>query len=215
MKYEALDTKYNDLAKNIRKYFTKSNQSIWDKRNKIKIISFLEQELTIKSFKIPHVINKIAYTFFRDSKANRSYKNSLKILEFVPKPIAYVEFKKFGFLHDSYFLCEKYDYDFTIREPLTQSDFIDREIIFNQFSVFTHALHKQGIEHLDYSPGNILIKKTSKELYEFKIIDVNRMKFKIFTQEEQLQNFSKLWADNEDLKIIIKAYMPFIDLEFF
>jgi len=206
MKYKVSDKQYEVLVKGIRRYFSEATNSIWDKRNKIKIISFSSEEITIKSFKIPHFINKIAYTFLRDSKAQRSYENSLRIKAFVPKSIGYAEFKKFGLIHDSYFLCEKYAYDFTIRELLTQKDFKDKENIFDQFAAFTYALHQEGVEHLDYSPGNILIKKMSEGHYEFKIIDVNRMRFKRLTQEECLGNFSKLWAKAEDLEIIIKAY---------
>jgi len=213
MKNKVLEYKYNPLIKQIRKYFLEANNSIWDKRNKIKIISFLDNTIAIKSFKIPHIINKIAYTFIRDSKAKRSYENSIKIGKYAPKPIGYAEFKKFGLLHDSYFLCEQYRYDFTIREPLKQKNFKDRKNIFNQFAVFTHALHQKGVEHLDYSPGNILIKELQDGEYEFKIIDVNRMRFKKFTPKEGLENFSKLWADDKDLTTIVKAYVPFIQMD--
>jgi len=213
MKYELSDAHYSDLIRNIRGYFLEAKNSIWDKRNKIKIISFSKEEITIKSFKIPHIMNKIAYTFLRDSKAKRSYDNSMKILEFVPKPIGYVEYEKFGLLHDSYFVCAKYAYDFTIREVLLQNNFEDRDNIFRQFAAFTHALHRKGVVHLDYSPGNILIKKMSDDTYEFKIIDVNRMTFKVLTLDERLENFSKLWAKDEDLIRIIRAYVQFIDLD--
>ncbi|RLA60513.1 MAG: hypothetical protein DRQ78_09430, partial [Epsilonproteobacteria bacterium] len=213
MKYEVRDTHYSDLIKNIRSYFSEAKNSIWDRRNKIKVISFDKEDITIKSFKIPHFMNKIAYTLFRDSKAKRSYDNSTKILEFVPKPIGYAEYEKFGLLHDSYFICEKYVYDFTIREPLIEKNFEDRENIFKQFAVFTHALHMQEVKHLDYSPGNILIKKMNDETYEFKIIDVNRMQFKNLTDIERLENFSKLWAQDKDLSIIIDSYAKLIEMD--
>ena len=212
MKYKIYEKIYLPLIQNITTYFYKSDTSIWDKRNKIKVISFNAKEITIKSFKIPHFINKIAYTFLRESKAERSYENSLKILDFVPTPIGYVEFKKFGFIHDSYFLCEKYAYDFTIREVLKQKNFPHRDIIFEQFAKFTYLLHEAHIEHLDYSPGNVLIKKMDDTQYEFKIIDVNRMLFKTYTLSERLENFSKLWADDDDLKIIVKFYIQHITM---
>jgi hypothetical protein len=205
MRYSVTDSVYEELVKNIRDYFRQSDVSIWDRRNKIKIITYNKNDVTIKSFKIPHLINKIAYSFIRDSKAKRSYNNSLKLKTFVPKPIGYAEFRKYGLLQDSYFVCEKYDYDFTIREPLTQNDFLDKESIFKAFAKFTFELHSKGIEHLDYSPGNILIKKLESG-YEFKIIDVNRMRFRQLNTQESLENFSKLWADDKDLNYIIKEY---------
>lgn len=213
MKYKVLDNKYEDFIKKIRVHFRNSTDCLYTGRNKLKVLEYLDEGMVVKSFKIPHFINKIAYTFLRDSKAERSYSNSLKILEFVPKPIGYAEFKKYGLIYDSYFLCEKYEYDFTIREPLRQVDFPNKTIIFQQFAHFAYALHNKGVEHLDFSPGNILIKEISPNVYEFKIIDVNRMTFQIFTKEERIQNFSKLWADDEDLIIIAKAYAPLIGMD--
>jgi glycosyltransferase involved in cell wall biosynthesis len=52
----------------------------------------------------------------------------------------------------------------------------------------------------------------SEKEYEFKIIDVNRMKFKKYTDEERLENFSKLWADDKDLHTIVNAYLNYIDM---
>jgi len=213
MKYKIIQYKYSDLIQDIRSYFNEAKRSIWDRRNKIKIVHYDDTEIAIKSFKIPHLINKIAYTFLRSSKAERSYENSLRIIDFVPTPIGYVEFKKFALIYDSYFLSEHYQYDFTIREILTQNSFPDKENIFKQFALFTYALHEANVEHLDYSPGNILIKKISQEQYEFKVIDINRMKFSTLSKEERLENFSKLWANENDLRMIIEAYAKISDMD--
>jgi serine/threonine protein kinase len=212
MKYEIIDPKYAPLMQHIRDYFTKAEESLYNGRNHLKSLSFLNEHIVIKSFKIPHAINKVAYTFFRDSKAKKSYDNSLKIAGFAPRAIGYIEFTKFGLLHESYFLCEKFEYDFTIREPLIQKDFKDKDTLFKAFALFTYELHEKGIEHLDYSPGNILIKKVGNA-YKFKIIDVNRMKFKSLSRSERLENFSKLWANDEDLAMITKAYAALIRMD--
>ena len=39
------------------------------------------------------------------------------------------------------------------------------------------------------------------------------MTFQVFTKEERIQNFSKLWADDEDLITIVKAYAPLIEMD--
>lgn len=205
MNYKFIDEKYLTFLKNIRNYFAHSSNSIHKARNEIKIIDFEDESLVVKSFKIPNILNKIVYTFFRDSKAKKSYENSIKIENFVPKPIGYIEFKKIGLIDESYFVSENFKYDFTIREPLLQADFKDKEEVFKDFARFTYKLHEQGIFHLDYSPGNILIKKEN-EGYIFKIVDINRMDFKHLSLDERLKNFAKLWAKNEDLEIIIKEY---------
>jgi len=200
---------FKDFILNIKAHFLKNKKSIHKARNEIKILERENCNVVVKSFKIPHFINKVVYGFFRDSKAKKSYENSMKIIDFVPEPIGYIEFKTFFLLFESYFISKEFPYDFTIREPLLDSDFEDKHGIFEAFALFTQQLHDQGIEHLDYSPGNILIKKESSG-YIFKIVDINRMQFKILTLDERLKNFSKLWAKDEDLKIMIKSYARFI-----
>ena len=212
MKREVLDSHYIKLVANIEEYFDQSSEILWDRRNKIRIIDFLEEKIVAKAFKIPHIVNRVAYSFFRDSKAKRSYENSLMLDDFVPKPIGYVEFYKFGLLQKSYFLSTYYPYDFTIREVLLDKRFKDREKILREFAYFTYRLHEMGAEHLDYSPGNILIKYTDKG-YEFKVIDVNRMRFGRISLQQRVENFSKLWAVEKDLTTIAKAYAVLTDAD--
>ena len=205
MQYKYADSRYTALVETIRDHFKQSHTLIWDRRNKIKVLAFLEEEVVVKAFKVPHMINRIAYTFFRDSKAKRSYDNSCKLEAYTPRPIAYVEYKKFGLLNDSYFISARYPYDFTIREVLTQENFSDREQILKAFAAFTYRLHELDVEHLDYSPGNILIKRMP-EGYEFKVIDVNRMRFGTMDMKKRFQSFSKLWAHDKDLETIVSSY---------
>jgi serine/threonine protein kinase len=189
-----------DFLLNIREYFQQSDNSIHKARNEIKIID----GLVVKSFKNPNFIKKLIYKFI-PSKAKRSYEYSLRLKEFAPTPIGYIEFYKNGFLKDSYFVSEEFKYDFTIREPLLDKNFPNKEEIFKEFAHFTFKLHSNGILHKDYSPGNILIKK-DKNGYIFKIVDVNRMEFRQLLKEERLKNFDKLWAKDEDLEVIVKEY---------
>jgi serine/threonine protein kinase len=206
MNYEAPNERHKDFVVHIKDYFNqKENKTIFQQRNTIKRVAFEGGEYLVKSFKTPHIINKIAYGFFREGKAKKSYLNSMKIRDFVPLPIGYIEFKQWGMLYESYFISAEYHHDFTIRQPLTTTDHPNKEAIYKSFAHFTHQLHKKGVLHLDYSPGNILIKEHDGR-YEFKIIDVNRMLFKKLTTQERLENFAKLWATDEDLTIIIKEY---------
>ncbi|MEN8303381.1 MAG: hypothetical protein ABFQ64_04855 [Campylobacterota bacterium] len=201
---------YIELLTNIRDYFKESATSIHKARNEIKIIDYGNQKLVVKAFKVPNLLNKIVYTFFRGTKAKKSYENSLRISKFVPQAVGYIEFRRFGLLSDSYFISEQFEYDFTIREITTGADLKDRENIFREFAKFTFLLHEDGILHKDYSPGNILI-KASENGYEFKIVDINRMEFKELSVDERLKNFSQLWAKDEDLRIVIDEYSKLID----
>ncbi len=197
--------KFEYFLCNIKQFFKENSISIHKARNELKVIEHENKKLVVKYFKIPHFINKVVYTFFKKSKAQKSYEYALKIKDFTPKPIGYIEFYKFGLLDESYFVSEKFDYDFTIREPLLDINFPNKNEIFKAFAQFTFDLHENGIYHLDYSPGNILIKKENDN-FIFKIVDINRMKFLNMDLEKRAKNFSKLWAKDEDLEFIAKEY---------
>jgi len=197
--------KYTDSLLNIQNHFQNSSNSIHKARNELKTITFGTLNTVVKSFKVPNIINKIVYTFFRDSKAKKSYEYSLRIGDFTPEPLGYIEFYKHGLLDESYFIAQEFAYDFTIREPLLDKNFPNREEIFKAFAHFTLKLHNNNIFHNDYSPGNILIKK-EKDTYIFKIVDINRMKFIPLSQEQRAENFSKLWASDDILTLIASEY---------
>ncbi len=212
MKYK-INPKYEDRFKwillGIKEYFKENNQCIHKARNELKILNYNEIDIVVKAFKVPNFINRLIYSYLRNTKASKSYHYALKIGDFTPEPIGYIEFYDGGLLKESYFLSKKFDYDFTIREPLLDENFEDRVQIWKQFAKFTYDLHQNGILHHDYSPGNILIKKED-ENYTFKIVDINRMNFRELTLDERLQNFGQLWAKDEDLKIIITEYAKLI-----
>jgi serine/threonine protein kinase len=196
---------FKNFILNIKDFFYQNHNTIHKARNELKVIPYNEIDTVVKSFRIPNILNQIIYSFFRNSKAKKSYEYSLKIGDFTPEPIGYIEFYSFMLLKESYFVSQKFDYDFTIREPLLDNNFSDREAIFRAFAKFTLELHNNNIFHNDYSPGNILIKKDVNG-YLFKIVDINRMKFFNLTLQDRAKNFSKLWASDEILTTMAKEY---------
>jgi len=191
----------------IREIFTGDKHTIHKARNELKIIDLDGIKTVVKSFKVPHFLNRIVYTFFRKSKAYKSYHNTLRLKELnisTPEPIALIEFFESGLLGESYFISEFFDYDFTIRTPLLEP-LEDREAIFIAFAAYTYDLHQKGVWHLDYSPGNILIKRVEGS-YQFSIVDINRMEFREITPLQGCENFNKLWASDEELEIMGREY---------
>ncbi|MBF0264830.1 MAG: hypothetical protein HQL46_06115 [Gammaproteobacteria bacterium] len=203
---------FSNFLNNIQQYFIENKQSIHKARNELKIINYQDIDTIVKSFKVPSTISKIIYTFFRSSKAKRSYDYSLKINHFCPEPIGYIEFYKNGLIDKSYFISVKFDYDFTIREALHKSlpNTSEEEYlhIYKAFAKFSCQLHDNNIFHHDYSPGNILIKKVKQD-YDFKIVDINRMTFKVINAEMRARSFSKLWAHEGILKVIAEEYLKY------
>lgn len=179
-------------------------------RNKIKLFELEGKTINIKSFKIPNLINKIAYKYFRKSKARRSFEYATSLLEKrigTPQPIAYYENHDFIGLKDSYYISEHLHCDLTFRELVEIPDYPDHQNILRQFTQFSFDLHEKGIEFLDHSPGNTLIKNLYNGNYAFYLVDLNRMNFhKTMSYELRMKNLSRLTPKKEMLAIMSEEY---------
>ncbi len=179
-------------------------------RNKIKLFELEGKTINIKSFKIPHFINKIAYKYFRKSKARRSFEYATTLLEKgigTPQPIAYFENQDFIGLKDSYYVSEHLQCDLTYRELVEIPDFPDNENILRQFTQFSFDLHEKGIEFLDHSPGNTLIKKNAEGNYDFFLVDLNRMNFHDSMDfDSRMKNLSHLTPKKEMIAVMSNEY---------
>lgn len=207
-----------DFLLNIKSYFQENLNTIHKARNELKVIKYKDLQTVVKAFKVPNIVNQIVYAYFRDSKAKKSYQNAIKLKELninTPNPIGYIEFYRNFLFKESFFISEKVDYLFTIREPLRNVDLKDREEIIKKFVAFTYNLHKNRVYHKDYSAGNILVFKNEKDEYDFSLVDINRMEFKPIDLELGLDNFAKLWLDSDNLQIIAKEYSKLSDVDEF
>lgn len=180
------------------------------KRNKIKIFDLDGTAVNIKSFKIPNLINKVAYKFFRKSKAKRSYEYANTLLEYgigTPQPIAYVENFSFFGLEKSYYVSEHLETELTFRELVEIPDYPNHDIILRQFVHFCFRLHEKGVEFLDHSPGNTLIKKVRTNQYEFYLVDLNRMNFHTEMDfDQRMKNLSRLTPKKEMIAVMSNEY---------
>ena len=197
----------------ISNFDTKGDDFGNQKRNSLKLFDLNDEKLNVKSFKIPNIFNQIAYKFFRNSKAERSYEYANKLLDLAvgtPKPIAFYEFSTSFLFGRSFYISEHLDYDFTFRELTKDLNYPDHEKILRLFTRFTFELHEKGIHFLDHSPGNTLIKKM-KEGYKFYLVDLNRMEFKTLTLEERVKNFSRLTKHESIVKVMSDEYAKCLD----
>jgi hypothetical protein len=213
-----LNPKYKNFENNllnIKEIFNSSDESIHKARNELKIIELNGLQCVVKSFKIPHAINRIAYTFFRDGKAKKSYLNAIRLAELdvnTPEPIGIIEFFSAALLAESYFISVYEPYDFTIREVFHHKVENFQEIL-KQFAKFTYEIHQKGVWHVDYSLGNILVTKKD-DRYKFSLVDINRMEFREIEPYEGLKNFNKFWAkDDNDLIILATEYAKIANID--
>ncbi|MDU8886107.1 lipopolysaccharide kinase InaA family protein [Yeosuana sp. MJ-SS3] len=178
------------------------------KRNTIKLFNLNDKQLNVKSFKVPNLINQIVYRFFRKSKAHRSFEYATKLLELgigTPQPIAYFESTSFFLFKKSFYVSEHLDCDLTYRELIHDFNYPDHETILRAFTRFTYKLHENGINFLDHSPGNTLIKKTEQG-YIFFLVDLNRMTFGPMSFDERMKNFARLTKYENMVKIMSDEY---------
>lgn len=200
---------FESFVKGLPANFDSSGKSIYKGRNEIKIFDCNGIKLNVKSFKIPHLINKIAYAWLRGSKAKHSFQYAMKMIKLgadTPEPVACVEILKGGLFNRSYYVSLHHEYDFTIRD-LIGFEFPDKNNILQQFAEYTYyKLHKNSIHHLDYSRGNILIRKQEEGKYQFSVVDINRMRFEEMPYLKGLNNFSQIWANEDELEIVARKY---------
>lgn len=177
-------------------------------RNSLKLFQLEDKLINVKSFRVPNIVNQIAYKFFRKSKAQRSFEYANKLIELnvgTPQPVAYYTYETPLLFNKSYYISEQLDCDLTYRELTTNFNYPDHENILRAFTRFTFDLHEKGIHFLDHSPGNTLIKKVGNG-YDFYLVDLNRMAFKTLDFKTRIKNFSRLTIHKSMVEVMSDEY---------
>lgn len=213
MKY-LIHNKFKDLQERIvfliDHFLIEGKILVNGQRNIIKLFEFEEITLSIKSFKKPNLINKIVYRYFRKSKARRSFEFASKLMEMqigTPQPVAFFENYDFIGLKESYYACEHLENVFEFREIVQNEAFENRDFIIRKFTQFTFEMHEKGIEFLDHSPGNTLIRKNNDGSYSFFLVDLNRMKFhEVIDFQTRMKNLSKITHKKDMIAVMSNEY---------
>jgi len=199
-----------DVMRAIYNFNTQGEKFVEGKRNTIRVFQIGPHELNIKSFRIPNLLNSVLYRFVRKSKARRSFEFATRLTALgigTPAPVGYIENHSVFGIRDSYYVSQHLHPDLTFRELVADPDFPDHENILRQFTAFSFLLHQKGIEFLDHSPGNTLIKKIGDGKYEFFLVDLNRMKFdQTLSLEARMKNLSRLTPKQEMVAVIANEY---------
>jgi len=177
-------------------------------RNVVKVFDLNGINVNVKAFKVPHLLNKIVYRFFRESKAKRSFDFAEKLLSMgvlTPQPVACFEEKSAFLFLRSFYISEQLDYDLTYRELILNPDYKEHEAILRAFTKFTFDLHEKGIFFKDHSPGNTLI-NIVEDGFRFYLVDLNRMEFKPLDFDARMRNFERLTPKKEMVAIMANEY---------
>ena len=211
--YEYLESHFDSL---LTQFKTSGELIGSEKRNIIKVFKHNNFSINIKSFKIPNVINAVVYGYIRKSKARRSFEYA-RILQSngigTPQPFAFFENKTLLGLKESYYFSEHQDVDCEFRKIIFDPGYPNREEIIKQLARFFYIVHNFGIEFIDNTAGNTLVKKKDNENYAFYLVDLNRMRFhKNFSIVQRASNLAKLTNDVFVNNIISEEYSKLLHI---
>ena len=171
---------FQDLSSFVRVlpvHFENGGTLIYEGRNKLKEFEIHGRKLIVKSYQLPHLINRVVYNSFRASKARRSYQYAQMLRKAgigSPAPVGFYSTGTWLLFGRSYFVSLKSECPYTYRNLLEETFTGDKEKVLRAIARTTAALHENGFLHKDYSGGNILFRETDKGI-EVEIIDLNRM----------------------------------------
>lgn len=190
-KYKSL---YSFIVKVPDTFYDKSDgECLYWKRNQVKRYEIDNLLIVVKSFKRPNIVQKLAYTFWRPSKAKRAFifaQRFRKLQIDTPEEIAYIETFKYGLIDRTYFVSLSTN-DSNVAEGLysaeitsqnveeskeAKSECFDRSLA-KSFTEFLVEVQDKGILHGDLNLTNILYRKIENNKYHFSFIDINRTTF--------------------------------------
>ena len=163
------------------------------------------RHLCVKHFRKAKFPNSYIYTTLRHSKARRSYDHARQLLALgflTPQPIAWSERRKGLKLLDSYYICEYLDLP-NIRD---WGKLPDAERIIEALASFMVELHRAGVYHRDFSPGNLLVERKNDGSYRFYLVDINRMQFGVTDRRKLMSMFRSISLDADDTTRLARAY---------
>ena len=196
-----INPKFESLRKEIEKIpdtIAVCGDKIFQGRNRIYRSTMSGVDLTVKEFRVPSALNRIVYSTVRRSKACRSYLNAMHLQSLgidTPEPIAYIEEHCHGMLRRSYYVCRYIEGD-TIRQWETR--IADSDKMLDALGQFTLTLHRNGVLHKDFSPGNIIYRRDADGAFHFALVDINRMEFGVHSKKRLYRNFRSINIESEE-----------------
>lgn len=192
-------------------FSTPRGEIIHDRRNQLRRMSYGGHRFVVKSYKVPHPVNRLVYGMFRPCKAKRAFEYAELLRRQgigSPRPVAYYTERLFGvFFGKSYFVSLESECPYTYEDVMHHR--VEREDeVLQAIGKLTARLHNAGMVHMDYSRGNILIGFGPGGEVRLELIDLNRIRFRTLSVKEGLNNlFERLPVDCHQHTVMKKAYI--------
>lgn len=192
------DIFHNGVSSEARQIYRGARNTLYD------IADSSGRHLCVKHFRKAKFPNSYIYTTLRHSKARRSFEHAGRLLSagfLTPQPIAWSE-RHHGFkLLDSYYICEYLPLP-NIRD---WGKMPDADTLIEALGAYMVRLHRAGIFHRDFSPGNILVERLTGG-YRFYLVDINRMGFGVTDRRRLMSMFRSISLDPADTTRLAQAY---------
>lgn len=167
-------------------------------------------DVAVKAFAVPARVRGFVYANLRPSKARRCMVNARKLARLgvgTPEPVASIEYEDFRCLRRSYYVCRHWPHDRDLTALLYRGvpPGSDAQALLEALAEFTAAQHDRGVLHLDYNPGNILVRSES-DGFEFALVDLNRLRFRRLDTGDRICGLTRLTTRDDCLRIIGRRY---------
>lgn len=199
------------FLKSLPATFANNGETLKDERNEIKIIEYNNLKLCIKSFNKVTVFNRYMYSWFRGTKAKRSYNVACRLEKSgigTPQPVGYVEvYGKWHILEKAFYVSLYLDHLYDMRDILDRNIDCQESVLTTFAQQMASVVHPAGAWHNDLSPGNVLINRVGDDDWSFSFIDLNRLTFKRHIHSRQgLDNLKKMTNQPVALALLAEQY---------
>lgn len=169
--YQQLETWVHQLP---RLFTAGEGAMLYNGRNQVREFKVEGTSYVVKRFKRHNLMKCFIYTFFRHTKARRSFENAITLRQrgfHTPHEVAYIEERKWGLITQVYYICTYTDSQ-AIRPRLIEQTPFDQSLA-TAYARYVASLHEAGVLHRDLNPTNVLVDANM----QFELIDINRMQF--------------------------------------
>ncbi len=190
--------------------FASEGKMLHDGRNRVKLLALSDgTPCVVKRYRVPHLLQRVVYRWFRPSKAERAYRFALRLPELsidTPAPMAYLEERRGGLFGASYFVSAQCVHP-SLYPVLVQAPEFSRPLAV-QLAAFLVRMHEQGFLHGDLNLTNILYHTSPADgEIHFSVIDINRSHFiPRPTPEQCLHNLVRLTHRHELMEFVVREY---------
>ncbi|MCF0199632.1 MAG: glycosyltransferase [Bacteroidaceae bacterium] len=186
-------------------------QLIHDKRNQLRRMTLRGNDVVVKSFAIPNIVNRFVYGTFRASKAQRSFDYALLLRSWglgSPEPVAWVSERSGLLFSRSYYVSRQSQLPHSyvdIIQGKVDADLAQRYLV--AVAQTAARLHQHDCLHADFSRGNILLGEQADGSVAVELIDLNRLRFRKVSVEQGCANLSeRLPMTAAQRRIVATAY---------